>query len=101
MIKLFGETRSLIEIWYSRIRFFSNVSDIGFFLLKNWARQLGLGVLILLAGISFYWLESDYQKGILAITDLFGYLIIGVLIATMWFYLNKSETKNHFITLKF
>lgn len=98
--KIDWRIRSLIGAWYSIIGFFLIVSGIGLFLLKNWARQLWLGVLILSAGISFYWSGSDYKKRFLAIPDLFGYFIIGVLIATKWFYLNKSQTDKHFTTLK-
>ena len=81
-------------IWYATIGLLSLVSGIGLFLLKNWARQLWLGVLILLAGINLYWLVSEYQRDILGAGDLIGYFIVGVVIAGMWFYLNKPQTKS-------
>jgi len=80
-------------IWYAIVGLLSLVSGIGLFLLKNWARQLWLGVLILLAGINLYWLGSEYQRDILGAGDLIGYFIFGVITVGMWLYFNKPKTK--------
>jgi hypothetical protein len=84
-------------IWYAVIGLLSAISGIGIYLLKNWARQLWLGILLVLAGVSFYWLASEYQKGILDAADLIGYLVIGILLAAMWFYFTRSKTRSLFV----
>ena len=83
-------------IWYAIVGFLSLISGVGLFLLKNWARLLWLGVLILLAGINLYWLVSYYQRDILRVGDLIGYFIVGVMIVYMWLYFNKLQTKSLF-----
>jgi len=83
-------------IWYGIVGFLSLISGVGLFLLKNWARILWLGVLILLAGINLYWLMSEYQRDILHAGDLIGYFIVGVMIVFMWLYFNKLQTKSLF-----
>jgi hypothetical protein len=87
-------------IWYAVIGLLSFISGIGLFLLKNWARQLWLGVLVLLTGICFYWLVSNFQRGFLDIWDLIGYLFFGIIIAAMFIFLNKLQIKELFAAQK-
>ena len=83
-------------VWYAIIGLLSLVSGVGLFLARNWARQLWLGVLILIAGIHIYWLVSEYQRDILDVGSFIGYFVVGVLVVAMWLYLNKQQTKNLF-----
>lgn len=83
-------------IWYAIIGLLSLVSGVGLFLVKNWARQLWLGTLILIAGIHICWLVSEYQRDILDVGSFTGYFIVGILIVAMWLFLNKKQTKNLF-----
>jgi hypothetical protein len=74
----------------------SIVCAVGLFLVKDWARKLWLGVLILLAVISLYWLAGKYLQGLLRGEDVIGYLIIGVIIIATWLYLTREKTKQFF-----
>jgi hypothetical protein len=83
-------------IWFAVIGLLSIVCAVGLFLVKDWARKLWLGVLILLAVISLYWLAGEYLQGLLRGEDVIGYLIIGVIIIAMWLYFTREKTKRFF-----
>src|SRR4030095_4024622 len=83
-------------IWFAVIGLLSIVCAVGLFLVKDWARKLWLGVLILLAVISLYWLAGEYLQGLLRGEDVIGYLIIGVIIIATWLYLTREKTKQFF-----
>jgi hypothetical protein len=83
-------------IWFAVIGLLSIVCAVGLFLVKDWARKLWLGVLILLAVISLYWLAGEYLQGLLRGEDVIGYLIIGVIIIAMWLYFTREKTKQFF-----
>lgn len=76
----------------------SMVSGVGLFLLKEWARKLWLGMLVLLAVVSIYWFASDWYEGyILEPENVIGYPIIAVLMFGMWVYFTRPATKNRFL----
>lgn len=68
------------------------VSAVGLFLLKEWARKLWLGLLVLMAAISLYWFADEYRRGVLLEPqNLIGYPIIAVLIIAMWLYFTRQK----------
>jgi hypothetical protein len=71
----------------------SLVSGVGLFLLKNWARILWLGVLILLAVMNLYWLISEYRRDTFDAGNFVVYSVIGIVIIGMWLYFNNRKTK--------
>lgn len=83
-------------IWFALFGLLSIVSSVGLFRLKEWARKLWLGELVLLAGISFYWLVDGYHRDLLRREDVVGYLIIAVIIGAMWHYFTRRKIKDHF-----
>jgi 1,4-dihydroxy-2-naphthoate octaprenyltransferase len=87
-------------IWFAVVGLLSLTSGVGIFFLKNWARLLWLGALILLAGINLYSLLSEYRRDILGTGDIIGYFIIGVVIVFMWIYFRRLQTKNFFTVQK-
>ena len=82
--------------WLAIIGLLSLVSGIGMFLLKNWARRLWIGMIILLAGIHLEGLISGIRNENLSPIDLPYFFVAGVVLFSMWFYLIKPRTKSLF-----
>jgi hypothetical protein len=83
-------------ISYLVVGLLSLVSGVGLFLLKNWARLMWLGMLVLLAVMNLYWLVSEYRRDTLGVGNFLVYFVIGAVIIGMWLYFNNHKTKNLF-----
>ena len=84
------------SVWYLFLGLLTMVSGVGLFLLKEWARKLWLGVLVLFAVASLYWFLGDvYQGRMLDLDNLIGYPILAVLIIGMWLYFTRPKSRKN------
>jgi hypothetical protein len=87
------------SIAYAVIGLASIVSAAGLFFLKEWARKLWLGLLILMAAGTVYWFIGDYNKGLLSrIDSVVGYPLTIIFLIGMWLYFTRESTKDYFQT---
>lgn len=85
------------SVWYLFLGLLSMISGVGLFLLKEWARILWLGLLVLFAVCNFYWFIGDaYQGRMLEPSNLIGYPVSFALIIAMWFYFTRQKTRSRF-----
>jgi|SRR5215510_3898896 len=82
--------------WFLVIGLLSTFCGVGLAFVKDWARKLWLGVLVLLAAINLYSLADYYLRGVLRGADVFGFLVIGAVLCAMWFYFRRSKTRSLF-----
>ena len=88
------------SIWYLVLGLLSMVSSVGLFQLKEWARRLWLGLLVVFAVASLYWFAGDcYQGRLLELDNLIGYPITALLIFGMWIYFTRQKTRNRFVAV--
>jgi len=85
------------SVWYLFLGLLTMACSAGLFLLKEWARKLWLGVLVLFAVATLYWFLGDVYHGrMLELDNLIGYPILAVLIIGMWLYFTRPKTKTRF-----
>ena len=85
------------SVWYLFLGLLTMVCGAGLFLLKEWARKLWLGVLVLFAIATLYWFLGDvYQGRMLDLDNLIGYPILAMLIIGMWVYFTRKKTRTCF-----
>ena len=84
------------SVWYLFLGLLTMVSGVGLFLLKEWARKLWLGVLVLFAVATLYWFLGDvYQGRMLDLDNLIGYPLLAVLIIGMWLYFTRQKSRKN------
>ena len=85
------------SIWYLFLGLLTMVCSVGLFLLKEWARKLWLGVLVIFAVATLYWLLGDvYQGRMLNLDNLIGYPLLAALIIGMWLYFTRQKTRTRY-----